>query len=365
MAADSEVVREVVERVAASQNEIASETFNTGRLRFVDRLAVQFDPATDLQQYLAFERGDGALARWADVEEIVGATSAAVADELDDLAGRLLRKVVAADAPVEVRRLTHLARDIFRRATAVDRFGVLLLKRDGVDFRMAEFAGVLQTRIVDDHRFGLFRADHSVEFVEAPIHLGPTPVAVKPEPADVAVVCAQDLDRVLQILKVDVELGVVEVPRFLAAPVPVHRRVIEDGHDVFGAAAVDEFANQIASGGRVRRVVVVEAAGVVKREAVVVARRQCDVTHPGVSCESGDRARVEVFGGEGVAEFDVFVELDRFAVLNPFALLELRVEAPVDEHPEGEFLERCDVWRGHRDRQIGVRLWHVVRFPLM
>ena len=40
--------------------------------------------------------------------------------------------------------------------------------------------------------------------------------------------------------------------------------------DAFGAAAFNQFGDQVAAGGRVRRVVIGEAFGVVEREAIVV-----------------------------------------------------------------------------------------------
>ena len=120
---------------------------------------------------------------------------------------------------------------------------------------------------------------------------------------------------------------------------PIKGRVIEHRKDVLGTACLDEFLYKVASRGGVGSVVVGQSAGIVKGEAVVMARGESDVLHSCALCECGDLAGIEVFSGEGVGKLLVFVFRDMEKIHRPLSACELGIKPPVDEHSEASVFE--------------------------
>ena len=108
-----------------------------------------------------------------------------------------------------------------------------------------------------------------------------------------------------------------------AALPPIQRRVVQEGSDPFSPAAVGEILDQVACGGCVHDVVVTEAARIVQAETIVMSRGQGDVFHSRFARDGRNSASVEIFGGEGVAQFPVFLLGDFFSVHDPFAAAQL------------------------------------------
>ena len=131
--------------------------------------------------------------------------------------------------------------------------------------------------------------------------------------------------------------------------------MVEERHDAFGPAAVDEVLDQVAPGRRVHHVVVGQPARIVEAEAVMMARGERDVLHARLASRSGDLAAVEVLGGERVAQLVVFGLGDLLAVHDPFAASQLGIEAPVDEHAVGHPFESGDARLGHGNRITIIR----------
>ena len=203
--ARTQVMDEQVRRSVGIESEIVALALDPRRLAVVDGVGVHADPIAAAAQGGGFVVGDGAFGRGADVEQVVGTDLAAGTEVLDDLRRAHVGEVVLADPPVPVHRLAHLAGHVLRHPALIPRRGAALLEGDRVDLGMP-LAPLMQARVVDDDRFRLVASDHRVQLIFLPVGLLLAPVAVEPESADRAVVGAEDLDRLVEIVQVGVEV---------------------------------------------------------------------------------------------------------------------------------------------------------------
>ena len=125
------------------------------------------------------------------------------------------------------------------------------------------------------------------------------------------------------MVHVDGEIGVV----------PVEQRIIKADPEPLGAESLDEGGDEVASMGRVGRLVLRDRT-VPQAEALMVLGGQHHIFHAGGAGAARPLARRVEVGVEMVEIFPVGGGGDLLAVLQPFVPGAQRVEAPMDEQAE-------------------------------
>ena len=115
---------------------------------------------------------------------------------------------------------------------------------------------------------------------------------------------------------------------------------------------VDEFTDEVAPFQMVWRVVVTQPARIIEGKSVVVTGRQRYVISPRRLRYLDPFLRVVFHGIKGVSEFFVLVLRYPRYIHYPFALTELGVYPPVDEHPESEVFKLGDPFFRYRYRHV-------------
>ncbi len=183
VSADGEIENEVIKFSIGFQNEVSALAGKGGWFSLVNRIAVSCDPFPGAAKCCCLVIRNAPRGGGADVQEIIGAGTAAVGEVLDDIAGGFVGEVGASNAPMGVHRLAHFTRDIFWPTLAIHGVGEGLLEGDAINLGVSQLALTTDTSVVDDHGIGLVRADHFVEPIFLPIRL-PGPVPIKPKSSD-------------------------------------------------------------------------------------------------------------------------------------------------------------------------------------
>ena len=251
VSADGEIENEVIKFSIGFQDEVPALAGKGGWFSFVNRIAVSRDPFPGAAKCCCLVIRNAPRGGGADVQEIIGAGTAAVGEVLDDVAGRFVCEVGASNAPMGVHRLAHFTRDIFWPTLAIHGVGEGLLEGDAINLGVSQLAFTSDAGVVDDHGIGLVTADHFVEPIFLPIRL-PRPVPIKPKSPDLAVVLAEELHGGLKIVQIFVELRLVAG---VALPTPVEGGVVKEGDNTLRPASRDEFFNKVAASRRVEGIV--------------------------------------------------------------------------------------------------------------
>jgi hypothetical protein len=191
--------------------------------------------------------------------------------------------------------VAHLGGQVLGHALAIQRLGAPLLVGHRVKLGVADLAAAVKAGVIDDKRLGLIFADGGVQLILAPGLLRLRPVAVKPQTADLAVVLAKRLYTLSEVFEIGVEVfGIVGMR-------PVEGRVIENGHDIMLSTGVHKLTDEVAPNCGYR-VIIVQSAGVVEREAVVMTGGESDVLASNALCGCCKADRPILFGAEGILE---------------------------------------------------------------
>ena len=127
---DGEIENEVIKFPIGFQNEVPALAGKGGRFSLVNRIAVSCDPFPDAAKCCCLVIRNAPRGGGADVQEIIGAGTAAVGEVLDDIAGGFVSEVGASNAPMGVHRLAHFTGDIFWPTLTIHGVGEGLLEGD-------------------------------------------------------------------------------------------------------------------------------------------------------------------------------------------------------------------------------------------
>ena len=127
--------------------------------------------------------------------------------------------------------------------------------------------------------------------------------------------------------------------RIVIRIVPVELRIIEEELDALAMALLRQHLQRILLVRRALHDIPVGDFRIEHREAVVMARRDRDVFHPGSLGQRDPGLRVKFLGIEKQRQAIVFIHLQLAIVEDPFAIAEHAVHAPVNEHAEFHVLK--------------------------
>ena len=182
------------------------------------------------------------------------------------------------------------------------------------------------------------------------------PGDVVPEDVDLAVVGHQLAHAALREIEEAAAGGFVRGAQRAVGMVPVHQRVVEADLEIELAAGLDVLAHQIASRPALDGVVV-GLLRVPQAEALVVLGGHHHVLHPGLLRQGRPLAGGAVFRLPRVGQLLVLRHRDALAVHHPLVAAQLRVQSPVDEHPEARFLPPADTLGPRRGGCVKIGLF--------
>ena len=201
---------------------------------------------------------------------------------------------------------------------------------------MSKLAKRGQTCVVNDDSLGLEAADHRIHRVLLPISLGLAPLAVKPDAADLAVARAEQLDALAEEIEVR---GKIRVESLV---VPIEIGMVEEGADAVAVAGIDKLADEIPSY-IINGAVIVEPAGIVEREAVVMTRCQGNILASRTLRGENELLRPVGLGAEFGRVGSVFLAGDLMLMHYPLAVRENAVNSEMHEHSESHIFKILDV----------------------
>ncbi len=128
--------------------------------------------------------------------------------------------------------------------------------------------------------------------------------------------------------------------------------MVEKRDNAFPAASLRELGDEVALRGRVGRIESGEAARIVKGKALVMTGGEGDVAHAALAGEAGDGGGIELLRREFTGQLRVGLDRDFLLELDPLALAEVGVEAPVEEEAVAEAFKSGNAGEGLGDRGL-------------
>ena len=189
--------------------------------------------------------------------------------------------------------------------------------------------------------------DHGVEDIVAPICGGLIPPAIKPDAANLPIVCAQLFHLADVVLFVSVPVARVGPARFatgtaeriVICAVPIQLRVVEKEFDALFVALSSQLLHDIALKGRRLYDVVICEFAVEHTEAIVMLAGDGNVFDPRIFRHLNPRMGIKFCGIELRRQLFVLADGDAFVVHNPFAMANQRIDSPVNKHAKARIAE--------------------------
>ena len=231
--------------------------------------------------------------------------------------------------------LAHLARERFFGAIHETRLAPF--KGDAVDLLMSRLTERVQPRVVDNHCLRLIFADRAVQPVLLPVFVRLVPHSVKPEPADLSVILAEDFNALRQVIDIRGEI------LFVVGIVPVKKRMVEERDNSAPVAFVNEFRDQIPAARGMRRVEMVQPLDIIKRKTVVVAGRHGNISASRVLRGFDEPPRPALFDKEFLRRGVVLLRRHQLLGEIPLPFPDHAVKPEMIEHSEPELFEAFNI----------------------